>query len=200
MSVHPELWRRYELLVGRTWMFGTEIWVEASERSYATQADLFKRWNAGTYRVPSVANPDRILGPSPWGWDIKGSYHMVQGDGYAHALDIGWRGLSDTMMTEILASCGLRQTVLGEKWHVQWWQGRTIFDVQESPTEDDDMTLDELARAFGPKAQLGADGVIYLPLATDAGIIDKTGEVEMYPIGDVMTYIHMEGKMMRLNS
>lgn len=200
-QTHPELERRWNLLVGRTWMFGTELWIESATRSRETQADLYARWKAGTYLVPVVADPDRVLGPSPWGWPLTGSFHMVQADGYSHALDIGWRGLDDEMMRSIALSCGLYQPEAREKWHFQWWDTYNgVYPVRENPTtQEDDMTPQQLAMFFGPSAVLGDDGVCRLPLATDNAIELGTDEVEMHPIGDVLKFMHREAKTSRMD-
>lgn len=189
--IHPELERRWALLVARTWMFGAEVWIEAGERSYETQADLYRRWQAGTYNVPAVANPDRVVGASPWGWPVVGSYHMVQADGYSHALDIGWRGLPDAIMREVAWSCGLRQTVAGEKWHFQWWDTTGVFDVLKNPEEPMDLAQ-ELAKAMGPTVTV-ENGVVMVEL-----IDDSLTSHTRWPLGQAITFIHQELKMVRV--
>lgn len=55
------------------------------------------------------------------------------------------------------------------------------------------MTLEQLAHAFGPTAELGLDGVIRVPL-----INDDLKTHAMYPLGEAITYTHQELKMKRL--
>lgn len=126
---HPELQRRHARLVELCWANGWETWIGSSTRSRATQEDLYRRWRAGLYKVPSVANPNADGGPSPWGWRWTGSYHMPQADGFSHALDLGWRGCDDAQFNVLAESCGLRRTVRDESWHYQWVQRRVIFDA-----------------------------------------------------------------------
>lgn len=147
---HPELVKRYTKLVELCWANGWEIWISSSTRSRQTQEDLYKRWRAGTYNVPAVANPNGDGGPCPpslgdWRW--RGSYHMPQADGYSHALDLGIRGTSWVTFADLAASCGLRQTVVNsrgivtEPWHYQWCHRRVVFDapaLHHMPPEEDE--------------------------------------------------------------
>ncbi len=126
-SSHPELVRRYNALVAACWTHGYEVWISSSSRSRATQEDLYRRWLAGTYRVPSVANPNGDHGPSPWGWRWKGSYHMPQQDGFSHALDMGWRGCTPAEFEQLCNQVGLQRTVPKENWHYQWVNRQVIF-------------------------------------------------------------------------
>lgn len=127
---------RWERLVALCWEHGCEVWISSSSRSYATQKDLYRRWVNGTYKTPYVANPDRVVGPSPFGWTIHGSYHMIQADGYSHALDLGHRGLSNGDFDDLAVSCGLVRTVPKEFWHRQWFSRDVLFDA---PALEDDM-------------------------------------------------------------
>lgn len=193
MVSHPELQRRWDLLVARTWMFGAELWVEASTRSEATQRDLYERWKLGLYKVPIVANPDHVLGGSPWGWPVRGSYHMVQADGYSHALDVGWRGITQDLFESVAATCGLLRTETNEAWHYQWWDtARGIYPVDEPKGDIVDLAR-ELTHLLGPRAQLGEDGIIRLPLINDT--LDGT---DLYPLGETLIFIHEELKRKRL--
>lgn len=128
-QTHPEMVRRFEALqrdaARRNWRIG----VTSSTRSRAQQEDLYRRWRAGTYDVPSVANPNGNNGTSPWGWTIRGSYHMPQADGYSHALDLWWDGCSAVELERLAATYGLVQTVPRENWHYQWFHRRVIFDA-----------------------------------------------------------------------
>lgn len=177
---HPELKRRYDALVSHCWANGWEIWIGSSTRDYATQADLYQRWLDGSYKVPSVANPDLPHGPCPQilgGWTIKGSYHMPQADNYSHALDLGWRGCSEYEFEALANLCGLQQAVPNENWHYQWFNKQVMF--QPDPTSglspytgEDDQEMDQATFAKYLAASLSAneqdakviDGVVHIKL------------------------------------
>lgn len=151
---HPEMVRRWETLVALCWERGCEVWISSSTRSYATQKDLYQRWLAGTYNTPYVANPDRLVGESPWGWNVYGSYHMIQADGYSHALDLGHRGVSNDEFEGMAVSCGLVRTVPREFWHRQWFSKDLVFAAPAVPSgdeqEDDDVQWSIVRPADGP--------------------------------------------------
>jgi len=94
-------------------------------RQRAKQEALYARYKAG--RGNLAANPNRVLrtGPSfPYDWTPKGSWHMVQGDGYGHAVDLRrpvgvTRAMADRAIKPFLAKWGLKQTVRSEWWHLQ---------------------------------------------------------------------------------
>jgi hypothetical protein len=64
-------------------------------------------------------------------------------------------------------------------------------DIEQ--TEEDDMTPQQLCAALGPTAELGLDGVIRIPLIND----DLQGHTP-YPVADVLTFVHQELKLKRL--
>jgi hypothetical protein len=143
---HPELARRYDLLVEHAAVRGWRIGITSSTRQRAQQEAMYADWIANGPPPPSVANPNNSHGSSPWDWVITGSYHMPQADGFSHALDINWdRPKVDAEDIEALANrCGLVQTVPNEDWHYQWFNRKTIFPVdptldQPIQSEDDDM-------------------------------------------------------------
>lgn len=153
---HPDMVRRWERLCHLAWGQGWELWIEASTRDTATQADLYRRWLAGTYDVPSVANPWLVGSESPWGWRVVGSYHQPQADGYSHALDIGWRGASTEDFHRLAVQCGLVPVLSNERWHFQWWQGATIFPTdlpRRRPQEDTTMVITPTLRPGRPADQ-----------------------------------------------
>ncbi len=138
---HPELVKRYNNLVKLCWSNSWYVGITSSSRSYDEQMSLYQSYKAGTGN--NAANPDSVLGPSPWGWTVHGSYHMVQRDGYTHALDLHWQQCTAAQLAEAAKSVGLRLTVPGENWHFQWWNGTEIFPVlEEEPKKvDDDMAV-----------------------------------------------------------
>lgn len=94
-------------------------------RTKAKQQSLYARYMAR--RGNLAANPDRVLttGPNfPYLWEPRGSWHMLQADGYGHAVDLKrpwWvsRAAADKAIKPYLAKWGLRQTVASEWWHLQ---------------------------------------------------------------------------------
>lgn len=128
----------------RAWEKGWDIWISSSSRSYETQSAWWDLYQHGLWPA-RVAPPDQIWGPSPWGWEARGSLHMIQEDGYSHALDLGWRGPFDFQIFEVAKACGLRFPEQGEDWHAQWWGLDGIYPVEEEA----DMTVDEFMEQTG---------------------------------------------------
>lgn len=146
-KVHPQLLKRYERLVEFCWDRSWYVGVTSATRSYDEQRTLYRAWLRGTGNY--AANPDQVLGNSPFlpTWKVRGSYHMVQADGYSHALDLHWQQCSDEQFKKAAELFGLRQTVPGENWHYQWWDTTGIFKPvlpEPVPTldkfEEDEMT------------------------------------------------------------
>ena len=92
-------------------------------RTYAKQKALRDRYLRGGNLA---ASPDRVLrtGKSfPYAWKPRGSWHMVQADGYGHAVDLKrpvgvTRAMADRAVKPYLAKWGLKQTVSSEWWHL----------------------------------------------------------------------------------
>jgi len=124
---HPDLVKRYNKLVELCWARSWYVGITSSSRSYAEQKALYIAYKAG--RGNNAANPDAVLGKSPWGWTVRGSYHMEQDDGYTHALDLHWSQCSPEEFAELASQVGLLLTVPGENWHFQWWDASGIFPV-----------------------------------------------------------------------
>lgn len=163
---HPELVRRFNLLVAECWANGWECGITSSTRSKATQEDLYRRWLAGTYKVPSVANPNAPHGPSPWGWTIVGSYHMPQADGFSHALDLHWRGCTPSEFERLANKCGLQRTVPNENWHYQWFNRQVIFPgPPEPPPQQEDKLIAIIVADAGDQTWYVTDFVSKRPLA-----------------------------------
>jgi hypothetical protein len=138
---HPELVRRYELLVKEANRRDWRIGITSGTRPRAQQEAMYADWLDNGPPPPSVANPNNTHGTSPWGWVIVGSYHMPQADGYSHALDINWDrdDVASEDIEELANQCGLVQTVPNEDWHYQWFNRKTIFPV----TIDDRLDLED---------------------------------------------------------
>lgn len=141
---HPELVHRYNRLVQLCWERGWYVGITSSSRSYAEQRSLYRAYLAGTGNM--AADPDAVVGKSPWGWVINGSYHMVQEDGYSHALDLHWQQCSPKQLETAANLVGLKLTVPGENWHFQWFDTYGIFQpllpepLPPDPYEEDEMT------------------------------------------------------------
>jgi hypothetical protein len=146
---HPELTRRYELLVERCWAKGWDIGVTSSTRTEETQRQWYALWLQGLW--PNlVADPDRYYCQAPdelGGWTAKGSMHMIQADGWSHALDLYWWGPSATQFRLEAFECGLRAVESTENWHYQFWDvSREVFPCHD---EGEDMpSAKEIAEAI----------------------------------------------------
>ncbi len=139
-GVHPTLDLRIRGLLSEPSLrrYGTYPAV----RSRAKQEALYAKYKAG--RGNLAANPHRTLrtGSSfPYAWTPKGSWHMVQGDGYGHAVDLRrpvgvTRSMADRAVKPLLKKWGLKQTVRTEWWHLQaltsqgWLDGPTPSDTE----------------------------------------------------------------------
>ena len=86
---------------------------------------------------------------------------------------------------ESLARAGMEVDVIclrrdsSEPWHLHYFAGDNPPHTS-APPEDNDMTKDELAQAFG--GALDAQGRIVVPLA----------DGNLYPLGNVLGFIHQE--------
>lgn len=145
---HPELSRRYTLLVGEMWRRGFDIWIASSSRSEAQQREWYALYLRGLWLVDGkpaiVADPDRDAGATPFGWNAHGSLHMIQRDGYSHALDLGSAGCTHAQLHAIADLCGLRFPEPTEWWHTQAfdaYSGGVFYPVSIVQEEGDDMQL-----------------------------------------------------------
>lgn len=155
---HPELVKRYNRLVGICWERGWYVGITSSTRSYAEQRSLWRAYQAGVGN--EAADPDAVVGPSPWGWKIHGSYHMVQADGYSHALDLHWQQCSAKQFESAANLVGLRLTVPGENWHFQWFDTRGVFEPLLPEPLSPEFEEDEMTPLIHrPEAREGAPNV-----------------------------------------
>lgn len=165
---HPELVKRYNKLVEESWKRSWFIGITSSSRSYDEQAALYRAYLNHTGN--NAANPDQVLGKSPWGWPVKGSYHMEQADGFTHALDLHWSQCSPEQFAELANYCGLHLTVPGENWHFQWWDTDGIFDnpsAQPEPTDEEEDDMTPLIHTPTPRAGIAnVYDFTYLPADT----------------------------------
>lgn len=152
LQTEPELARRYTRLIEIQWEKSRQAGISAATRSRALQESLRTAFLAGTYKVPDVADPNALGSWSPWGWRTRGSKHMIQADGYSHALDLWRAGSTEQEFKDDANACGLSQTVKHEWWHLQAWEGGLWFPItdpkllgqvlttQSVEEEEDDMT------------------------------------------------------------
>ena len=155
-GVHPILAHRIRLLLALPELskYGTYPAV----RDRAKQAAFYARYKAG--KGPLAANPDRKLRTGsgfPYDWTPTGSWHMIQGDGYGHAVDLKrpWNRSRAQARAEVhphLARMGLKATVSVEWWHVQsltsqgWVDGPMPDGSDPLPTPEPQNLLAEIAK------------------------------------------------------
>lgn len=150
-ALHPTLaWRLYLALLELWTNYGfRSVTIESAARTELEQRRLYAAYKAGTF--PNlVANPDREISNTPIG-KMRGSWHMVQRDGFAHAVDLTRPGhrLTWPMMHKALDSVGLWHGVPTEPWHAQamlssgWVPGPTPPAEPELPdlTMETDMII-----------------------------------------------------------
>lgn len=155
-GVHPVLAYRVKRLLAEPSLsrYGTYPAV----RDRAKQEALFAKWKAG--RGNLAADPNRTLRTGaafPYDWTPKGSWHMVQGDGYGHAVDLKrpWNRSRAQARAEVhpfLERHGLRATVRSEWWHVQaltsqgWVDGPMPDGSDDLPKPEPKNVLAEVAK------------------------------------------------------
>lgn len=105
-------------------------------RTYAQQLDLYTRWKAGTYDVPSVAKPGT-------------SNHEK---GLAVDLGLGWQSPYGWAHVHLVAvDYGLHFPVRGEAWHVETRPGAAPLEDDMTPEES--RMLSQLHEAFFGRGQ-----------------------------------------------
>lgn len=105
-------------------------------RLYSKQRHLYDGYKAGKTGFNLAADPDRVLSTGknfPYPWKPRGSWHMVQADGYGHAVDLKrpWNRSRAQARAEVhpyLERWGLKATVRSEWWHVQALTSRGWVD------------------------------------------------------------------------
>jgi hypothetical protein len=190
---HPELARRWGLLVGECWKRSWNPYITSSSRSYETQTSWYKLWIAGQWPTGPVANPDQFWGWAPWGMPMYGSLHMVQKDGYSHALDVVCGGANTVEFQAVAWQCGLRFPERGEYWHCQWWGNDGIYPVYLE-VEEPDMTLDEYMHGIGRVAEPGTEGGLGELRIIDGAIHQKLDDGQWYTLADRDEFIHRHMK------
>lgn len=166
-ELHPEFARR----LGR-FLADPEIRarfrVRFTSRTYERQKQLREGWLKRLAGVPGfrrfnlAADPDRTIGRTDEGWTARGSWHMVQADGFAYAVDLSRKKVMTArkaaeIIDRVAPGYGLRRTVPSEWWHIQ---GRVVTgwfldpDPDSGPVsrpdhdEIDDSTLGAKMRYF----------------------------------------------------
>jgi len=146
--LHPKFVARLEAFFADPRIRGN-VKVSSGCRSYATQMWFYNRYREG--RGNLAANPNRRFGPL--GADGKGiwrgSWHMVQDDGFCYAVDLhrATTILSKPEINKIATEYGVVPTIknrdgsLREWWHHQPRAGVSWFDapaLRGEPTEHPD--------------------------------------------------------------
>lgn len=130
---HPEFQARHDMFMAECERRGWWIVVLSSTRSYEEQQHERMEYlrGDGAYAVP----PDAPGAISPWGWQVIGSMHQVQADGYSHAKDYRrvvappWPEVHD-----LAFECGIGFYVPNEPWHGSAWSAQAgIFPVTFQP-------------------------------------------------------------------
>jgi hypothetical protein len=140
-DLHPEFVRRLDRFLADPEIRG-RFRVGFTSRSYQRQQQLRRGWLKRLAGVPGfrrfnlAADPDRTIGRTDEGWVARGSWHMVQEDGFAYAVDLSRKRVitaknAQEVIDRIAPGYGLRRTVPSEWWHIQ---GRVVtgwlFDPQ----------------------------------------------------------------------
>jgi len=123
-QLHPTMLDRLEKFFADGRIKGN-VAVVSGVRTKAQQQALYAKYKKG--RGNLAANPNRTL---QGGW--KGSWHMVQLDGYGHAVDFrvtNKRAITEEDVGRIAKGYGLIQTVKSEWWHFQWRNSKRVFEV-----------------------------------------------------------------------
>lgn len=157
-NIDAELGRRLLRLLE---YFAGRVVIASGYRSHAEQQALYDAWIAtGKTDPPSVAVPGRSLHER----DPAQAADLHRTDP-----TLTWGEVHYTA-----AALGLCFPINREDWHTQ-------ADPAWIPQpEDDDMTPDQLAQAFG--GALDAQGRIVVPLA----------DGNLYPLGNILGFIHQE--------
>lgn len=124
--LHPELVARLERMFADPAFDGWSL--ISAGRTYGEQAYLRRCFDCQCCNNGNLAaHPDSPIGTTPGGTTFTGSYHMVQSDGFAHAVDLRAPrriGLLTTTqkrrhVDREAPRFGLRRTVPSEWWHLQ---------------------------------------------------------------------------------
>lgn len=112
--------------------------VGSAARTYAQQKNLQIGWLKRLRGYNLAADPDQVIGRTPEGWVAKGSWHMVQSDGWAYGVDLSkpwWmtKGSAQTIIDRVAPRYGLRRTVPSEWWHLQPRNLGGWFDDPSAP-------------------------------------------------------------------
>ncbi len=149
-AVHPLLAYRVRLLLADPALRG-QYGVISGARSYGAQKNLWDRYRAGVGNL--AANPAAPITTHlgwPFEWLPTGSFHMVQADGWGHAIDLRRpahhsRSMARSLVHPLLPTYGLRATVSSEWWHLQaldrdgWVPGPQLPATDLSSQEGDVM-------------------------------------------------------------
>ena len=127
-----------------------KVHIVSGFRTRAQQQDLYDRWRAGTYNVPSVARPGTSRHES----------------GRAADLGIGWGATFGwTLVHQVASKYGLHFPVRGEAWHVETKPGAP--PLEETMTPEQDRMLRQIHRGMFQGLNPDVDAIGYPVLATN---------------------------------
>lgn len=194
---HPEMARRYDLLVELCWSRGWNVGITSSTRSRITQEYWYSLYLQG--RWPNiVADPNRFYCTAPdeiGGWPAYGSCHMLQEDDHSHALDLFWQGPTSHDFRGLCYLCGLHDVEPSEDFHFQWWDAsRQVFPCYAQGADDmDQATFSRYtARALGKPGD-GAGCTRVDPSdgqTVQVALKEADGSVSWWSMGEAVMWIH----------
>lgn len=155
-----------------------QIAIESAARTREEQMYLYQGYVAGKPGFNLAADPNRNITPAYGLTSARGSWHMVQPDGYAYAVDLDMDRFSAdvlAIMPAVAAEYRLVQTVLHpgfsnphspppplpanrpdtravkEAWHLQCPldEGPLVWTPEEAMTPDQERKLDDLIENVG---------------------------------------------------
>lgn len=191
-ELHPVLAARDTRMRAEASRSGIAVGHVRTVATYEQQKALYDRYRAGTGNL--AVDPDAPGYLSPWGWRQRGSWHMVQVDGYGHAIDYSWDGCTAVEFHTLCARHGIGFPVAGEDWHAQWFDWNGIY-IDHSEPKDDDMNAQQFADAIG--ATIPTDGPLAGKVCVPL-IDDNLQTTTLYPLASAITFTHQEMKMKRI--
>lgn len=178
--LHPEFRRRNEALVAECWRRSWNVRYVRVTADRKAQRDLYQAYVNRVRSIPA-ANPDAVGSLCPDDplltgggarWNVVGSLHMVQADGWSHAIDYGIEGCTWDEFHALAHGLGIRfplaeWAVYKEPWHGQWWDASGVYPAPLLPPPittprpgDDDMPARLVTPDDGDPAVFVTDGVI----------------------------------------
>lgn len=175
-QLHPEFVRRNEAFVGACWDRGWHIEYVRVTADIETQRSLYVAYRDRKRSIPA-ANPDvvgslcpddHLLTAGRPRWNLVGSFHQVQADGWSHAIDYGYEGCTTDEFHALGHGYGIRfpladWSVFKEPWHAQWWDAAGVYPaplLAPAPLPQGDDMARLVQPNDGDPAVFVTDGVI----------------------------------------